>query len=1741
VLTKYSKKLQIWRFGMNRKNYVRKKNMMAATAATTVLVGVISPTAYANTKVFTDVFPSDYFYQAVNDLSARGVLAGYTDGTFKPNQQLTRAEAAKIIAYALGLDTDQAIGKSFSDVPKNYWAAKSIATLSEANIIAGYVDGTFKPDAPITRAELAKMLVYAYQMNGEASIPFEDVKDTWYTKVISTLVYNNVTDGKSPSIFAPDDYVTRGEMAAFIQKSEKVIPETGQVQEIKDNSIVINDRAYQLTEELQNIFVSNKEVLKNAAISFTAENNKITSIKMIEIIASGTEDQPLVFAGQNLEVKEKLIVSGNYLTLQNIEVKGDFILTGEGLLIDAVTVDGDTEVNDGTSTMSVSGNNSIQNKENSITFNNVSMNRLSVNNTIYLKVIGEETRLSEIEVNKDAKIYSLSSLVLPKLTVAEGVNKLELDASFESVTLNTQTLFSLVGTSVINQLILSGLGEVLLEIKGEIGKLQTENNEVKLTLNKDIVVKDISLPAGTKISDLIKNYDDIKENIENIDGSKNPDAGSTTPDNPPGSGGGTPPVNLTENYVLETIKNATSVTQIKSLLDNSRNGLDLTDYKTLTTPQQEAIQNDLISKEFTTKTEVENKIKNYIVKTDEELVSALTDSNTKVVILGKNEFSLNEQAVVATDKIIIGSGITSIVKLNMNTGTEHDARAAILFKDTSEFTLQDIRFDGAGSKLYQAVRSYGTGLIKGCTFDNIQYNASGPNYQGIAVVGYGNLTVQKSVFKNIGRVGISLFGPHVDNGSISENEFIGKGEGNWLDYAVELGGGAKANILNNVISDNKGVAEVDRSGSAGILITTYFSEEGDQTTAIIKDNVITNSTIGIAVGYAASDFSKATIVDNHFSQLEHGVSVIGDISPGKMMINELKEAETIKESIGGSNIFDNSSVTAIAEVELHNLLLKELNETISGWDSNQAPSMMLSDIFDNASHLTLSEETIEHYDEMPFDQGRHLAVAIAIKGAQLTDFSSLEDLKEVIEGAVKIEYANYKIISEVDAVSFASPGEFYDAVNNMEEALLLYLPEVVENRQNLIRVLKEMNYDQAVIDQLESSLYTTVLKQVNDEFINGEKNLTELAAALLLEKKNHTDSNAFYGVVTLAEVIDGMINQSQDDSDPLLSHLTATFEHETRITVSFKLSEEILLDETGLGNVIIKYGTKDMEGNFAEASRAENGPIAKNKYWDSYLNDADGSQYGFNTRIPADTLLSTTVDKDFATMSYADQVWYNELLRGNAYVRLEVTDNAGNQTIQDVPLAFEGTIIQAQDFGVLLNPGLGIKGYTAGLKLNGITAGDLASVEALLYKEGRLLQKNTATNALITEFADSIQLSSPFDVDGTYGDSYWNYGDWLGDPTDIADQIVFIVKDQNNRSYRVENNTLTGDTTPLQKTEYADAEAYQMVEPQDFGVMQFSGINGYTVGFKLPQSTNSVVSAKIKLLSSSDELLGEMNSNTIFEVYGDSLQFSAPFDVNGGAVYDDLWSYSGWLGSTNDVPAKAVIIITDVYGDTYTVENNNLTGDPERLTMDSEEELLSYLATANQNDIFFLGQDIQLSSTLTIDKGIVLDGNGFTLDASDVNGNVAINLSGEGVTIKEINLNSNQSDGAILIGAKNVKVMDNTINYLASSTSGAGIVTLYNGDSAGTIIKDNELHVTKGMGIYLNPANDDGVMDVKNNRLFGNSAFAGIGIDQSSGGYSEASIFTGNIINEGFSIAFDVPGGTSDFLQILETSNIINN
>ena len=151
-------------------------------------------------------------------------IVGYPDGTVQPNGKITRAEVATIFFRLLSDDTREAFWSTtndYSDVTADKWYNNAVSTLSRLGVISGYPDGTFRPDASITRAEFAKIAV-SFCKYGSTTYSgcFSDVKASdWFSTCVETAKTSNLIAGYPDGTFRPNNAITRAEACTIVNRT----------------------------------------------------------------------------------------------------------------------------------------------------------------------------------------------------------------------------------------------------------------------------------------------------------------------------------------------------------------------------------------------------------------------------------------------------------------------------------------------------------------------------------------------------------------------------------------------------------------------------------------------------------------------------------------------------------------------------------------------------------------------------------------------------------------------------------------------------------------------------------------------------------------------------------------------------------------------------------------------------------------------------------------------------------------------------------------------------------------------------------------------------------------------------------------------------------------------------------------------------------------------------------------------------------------------------------------------------------------------------------------------------------------------------------------------------------------------------------------------------------------------------------------------------------------------------------
>lgn len=202
-----------------------KSRILSTTLLSLFLSVLILPTlSLADTPYFSDVTDDYVYHHSINFLKSENIISGYEDGTYMPNDYLTRATGAKMVlaAYAanttIHLDIEEVDpSDTFADIQSSDWYAKYLVKAENLGIWGRDSDGRFNPQKPLSRAEFMKLLLVPSGINLDSlqnTQLFSDVpKGVWFTKYMNYAgKYSIISPDRDNNLY-PSQYISRGEAA----------------------------------------------------------------------------------------------------------------------------------------------------------------------------------------------------------------------------------------------------------------------------------------------------------------------------------------------------------------------------------------------------------------------------------------------------------------------------------------------------------------------------------------------------------------------------------------------------------------------------------------------------------------------------------------------------------------------------------------------------------------------------------------------------------------------------------------------------------------------------------------------------------------------------------------------------------------------------------------------------------------------------------------------------------------------------------------------------------------------------------------------------------------------------------------------------------------------------------------------------------------------------------------------------------------------------------------------------------------------------------------------------------------------------------------------------------------------------------------------------------------------------------------------------------------------------------------
>jgi hypothetical protein len=271
------------------------RKFLAGSVSAALVASAVGPVV-ANAASFSDVNPNDSHLPNIEALVELGYIKGFADGTFKPYQSITRGQVAKIFARILedkGFKAPEKLEQVFDDVPldaKDQELVKAAAIVKAAGVMTG-TDGKLNPGQPITRQQMAKVLVEAFDLTKPADFTSKitdlDKADAWARDYIQTLEANKVT---VVTEFKPKDNVTRAAFASFVKRALDA-QEATKAPKVESVSAINSTQA---------VVTFDKEIGEATATNFTVDNG-LTVVKA-EVNPENKKEVTLTF---NKELTDK--------------------------------------------------------------------------------------------------------------------------------------------------------------------------------------------------------------------------------------------------------------------------------------------------------------------------------------------------------------------------------------------------------------------------------------------------------------------------------------------------------------------------------------------------------------------------------------------------------------------------------------------------------------------------------------------------------------------------------------------------------------------------------------------------------------------------------------------------------------------------------------------------------------------------------------------------------------------------------------------------------------------------------------------------------------------------------------------------------------------------------------------------------------------------------------------------------------------------------------------------------------------------------------------------------------------------------------------------------------------------------------------------------------------------------------------------------------------------------------------
>ncbi|MED1420735.1 S-layer homology domain-containing protein [Bacillus smithii] len=465
-----------------------------ATAATATLVATaVTPAFAAENLPFGDV--NKNYAEAVGALYSKNIVSGISKTEFGTYKNLTRGDAAVIIAKAKGLDTKNAPDAGFKDVNSRIKGA--VNALVAEGIINGVSKDKFDPDAPLTRGAMAKILVNAYNLKDYAKeTPFTDLTST-FKPYVEALYGAGITKGKG-STYGTNEKITRGDFANMLYKAMNIeAPKAESIKALDDITVDEGTKLedVKLPEKVTVVYSDKSE--KEASVKW--DTSKLDTSKPDTYKLEGTVDGTDLKASVNVVVKAVApkVESVSAINANQIEVTFNKPVdkeSAETLANYSVKDSSGNDLLDGTgATAQLQGDGksviiTLEQAYKDSGFLNQEELTVSVKN---VKLASDKTTV--VPEVKDQKV-KVADVTIPTIKEINQVSPTEFDVVFsEPVTAKTNA--DLTNAFTINK------GSYSFSAKTHVDDVKLAPNVVRITTNSKLAVGDYTLNVGNGLTD----------------------------------------------------------------------------------------------------------------------------------------------------------------------------------------------------------------------------------------------------------------------------------------------------------------------------------------------------------------------------------------------------------------------------------------------------------------------------------------------------------------------------------------------------------------------------------------------------------------------------------------------------------------------------------------------------------------------------------------------------------------------------------------------------------------------------------------------------------------------------------------------------------------------------------------------------------------------------------------------------------------------------------------------------------------------------------------------------------------------------------------------------------------------------------------------------------------------------------------------------------------------------------------